>query len=159
MLFFESRSISSGTTFLSWRSSESLSSGCTACTQSTTVLRSRIGLQASKSIVRRALERIKSILAINPYDSRIDGISGRMLSVNSIRMRVTSRFSSASSSRMRLLASTTSSGSMNTVLPDADSSCTIPRILRFNPGATGSTRRPSRMVGAASLSTRPSVCA
>ena len=153
MLFLASRSMSRGTTVLSCLASDSLSSGCMACTQSTTVLRSMMGLQPSKSSVRRALARIKSICAMNAYDSSMEGISGRMESVNAIRMRVTSRRSSASSSRMRLLASTTSSGSMNTVLPDADSSCTIPRILRLSPGATGSTRRPSRMVGAASLST------
>ena len=60
---------------------------------------------------------------------------------------------------MRLLASTTSAGSTNTVLPEADSSCTMPRILRFRPGATGITRRPSRRVGVTSFSTRPSLCA
>ena len=42
------------------------------------------------------------------------------------------------------------------VLPLADSSCTIPRIFRFSAGATGMTRRPSRMVGVTSLSTTPS---
>ena len=70
-----------------------------------------------------------------------------------------SRRSSPSSSRMRLLASTTSAGSINTVFPLADSSCTIPLIFRLSPGATGITRRPSRMVGATSLSTYPSDCA
>ena len=74
-------------------------------------------------------------------------------------MRMISRRSSPSSSRIRLLASTTSAGSMNTVFPLADSSCTIPFIFRLSPGATGITRRPSRIVGATSLSTYPSDCA
>ena len=75
---------------------------------------------------------------------------------NSTRIRIISLRSSPSSSRIRLLASTTSAGSMNTVFPLADSSCTIPFIFRFNPGATGITRRPSRIVGVTSLSTTPS---
>ena len=74
-------------------------------------------------------------------------------------MRIISRRSSPSNSRMRLLASTTSAGSMKTVFPVADSSCTIPLIFRFNPGATGITSRPSRMVGVTSLSTYPSAWA
>ena len=60
---------------------------------------------------------------------------------------------------MRLLASTTSAGSMKTVRPVADSSWTIPFIFRFKAGATGMTKRPSRMVGVTSLSTTPSCCA
>ena len=48
---------------------------------------------------------------------------------------------------MRLLTSTTSAGSINTVLPEALSSWTIPESLRLCIGATGITRRPSRMVG------------
>ena len=71
-------------------------------------------------------------------------------------MRITSRRSSASSWRTLLFASTTSVGSINTVLPVALSSCTIPFILRFSCGCTGITNRPSRMAGAASLSTSPS---
>ena len=45
---------------------------------------------------------------------------------------------------------------MNTVLPLADSSCTMPFIFRFKAGATGITSRPSRIVGVTSLSTTPS---
>ena len=71
-------------------------------------------------------------------------------------MRTISLRSAASSSRTLLLASTTSAGSMNTVFPVADSSWTMPLILRFSPGATGIIRRPSRRVGATSWATRPS---
>ena len=53
----------------------------------------------------------------NSYDSKTSGMDGRNKLENSIRMRIISRRSSPSSSRMRLLASTTSAGSMNTVLP------------------------------------------
>ena len=74
-------------------------------------------------------------------------------------MRIISLFSSPSSSRMRLFASTTSSGSIKIVFPEADSSWTIPLIRRFKAGATGITSRPSRMVGVTSLSTNPSDCA
>ena len=86
-------------------------------------------------------------------------MNGRNWLENSIRIRIISRRSSPSSSRIRLLASTTSAGSMNTVFPLADSSCTIPFIFLFKAGATGITRRPSRMVGVTSLSTTPSDCA
>ena len=79
--------------------------------------------------------------------------------VKSTSMRTTSRRSSASNSRIRLLASTTSVGSTKTVFPVDDSSCTIPLILRFKPGAIGTTNRPSRTVGVTSLSTSPSLCA
>ena len=90
------------------------------------------------------------------WNSRMLGVSSE---VNSRRMRITSRFSSPSSSRMRLFASTTSAGSMKTVLPVALSSWIIPLSLLFMAGATGITSRPSRRVGATSLSTRPSACA
>jgi len=99
---------------------------------------------------------MKSISARNSYDWSISGMEGRNVLENVVRIRMISRRSSPSSSRMRLLASTTSAGSMNTVLPLADSSWTIPLILRFSPGATGITNRPSRMVGVTSLSTYPS---
>ena len=102
---------------------------------------------------------MKSISARNSYDSRMSGIEGRSRLENSTKMRIISRRSSPSSSRMRLLASTTSAGSINTVLPLADSSCTIPFIFRFRAGTTGITSRPSRIVGATSLSTIPSDCA
>ena len=80
---------------------------------------------------------------------------GRMVDVTAVRMRIISRRISLSSSRMVLFASTISAGSMNTVLPVADSSCTMPRILRLYIGDTGITRRPSRTDGATSLSTYP----
>ena len=84
---------------------------------------------------------------------------GRTSFVNSVSITIISRRSSASSSRMRLFASTTSVGSTNTVLPVDDSSCTMPLMRRFMAGAIGTTRRPSRRVGVTSLSTRPSLCA
>ena len=84
---------------------------------------------------------------------------GRTSFENSVSITIISRRSSASNSRIRLLASTTSVGSMNTVLPVDDSSCTIPLIRRFIAGATGTTSLPSRSVGVTSFSTRPSLCA
>ena len=105
------------------------------------------------------MARMKSISPRKSYAWRSAGTSGRSSAENADRMAIISRFSSASSSRMRLLASTTSAGSMKTVFPLADSSCTIPPILRLSAGATGITRRPSRIVGEASFSTRPSACA
>ena len=74
-------------------------------------------------------------------------------------MRMISLRSSPSSSCTRLLASTTSVGSMNTVLPVALSSCTIPLIFFFSVGITGITSLPSRSVGVTSFSTTPSLCA
>ena len=81
------------------------------------------------------------------------GTCGRIMIEKSVRIRMISRRSSPSNSRILLFASTTSAGSMKTVLPVDDSSCTIPLIFRFNPGATGMTSLPSRMVGVTSLST------
>ncbi len=85
----------------------------------------------------------------------MSGIDGRMNAVISESMRIISRRSSSSSSRPRLLTSTISAGSMKKVFPVADSSCTMPLILRLCMGATGSTRRPSRTVGVVSLSRYP----
>ena len=82
-----------------------------------------------------------------------------MTSVKEVNIRTISRFSSPSNSLIRLLASTTTSGSIKTVLPVADSSCTIPLIFRLNAGATGIINLPSRIVGETSLSTTPSLCA
>ena len=82
---------------------------------------------------------------------------GRIKSDTSVRILTISRLISPSVSRMRLLASTISSGSMKMVLPVADSSCTIPFTLRLCIGATGSTRRPSRTDGAVSASKMPLV--
>ena len=84
---------------------------------------------------------------------------GRTCWANSVRMRIISLRSSPSSSRILLFASTTSVGSMKTVLPEADSSWTIPLIFLFMPGNTGITNLPSRMAGVTSFSTSPSLCA
>jgi len=74
-------------------------------------------------------------------------------------MRTISLRSSYSSSRISLLSSTTSKGSMNTVLPVADSSRTMPLSLRLFDAETGITIRPSRIDVDASESTNPSACA
>ena len=153
---FSFSSMSSGTTFLPCLARESCKSGCTAIVQSSSCLFSRAGLSPDICSANNALARMKSISARNSYDSSTSEMEGRSWLEKSVRMRIISLRSSPSSSRMRLLASTTSAGSMNTVLPLADSSCTIPRIFRFSAGATGMTRRPSRMVGVTSLSTTPS---
>ena len=153
---FSSSSISSGITFFPCLARESCNSGCTAIVQSITCLFSKAGFSPVICSENKALARMKSISARNSYDSKTSGMDGRNKLENSIRMRIISRRSSPSSSRMRLLASTTSAGSMNTVLPLADSSCTMPFIFRFKAGATGITSRPSRIVGVTSLSTTPS---
>ena len=82
---------------------------------------------------------------------------GRIKSDMAVRMRMISRRISPSSSRIVLLASTISPGSINTVFPVADSSCTIPCIFRLFIGATGMTSRPSRTEGDTSLSRIPAV--
>ena len=81
-----------------------------------------------------------------------------MYSAHVCKICVISRFSSASNSRILLLASTTSPGSTYTVLPDADSSCTIPPNLRLYEGDIGITS-PSRKVGVMSESKYPSFLA
>ena len=159
MRFSGVSSISSGTTFLPCLASDICNSGCTASNQSTICLSSTSGLHALASMLKTAFARIKSISAKNSYEERMAGTCGRTIAENSVRMRIISRRSSPSNSRIRLFASTTSAGSIKTVLPVADSSCTIPLIFRFMPGATGITSRPSRIVGVTSLSTYPSDCA
>ena len=153
---FSVNSISSGTTFFPCLARESCSNGCTAIVQSSNCVFSNAGFIPDICRENKLLARIKSISARNSYDCNTSGMEGRNRLENSTRIRIISLRSSPSSSRIRLLASTTSAGSINTVFPLADSSCTIPLIFRFNPGATGITRRPSRMVGVTSLSTTPS---
>ena len=102
---------------------------------------------------------MKSIFARKSNDISTSSKCGLRKSVNSVRIRIISRCSSFSNSLMRLFASTTCEGSINTVLPDADSSCTIPFIFLLNEGLTGITNRPSLMLGVTSLSTMPSACA
>ncbi len=82
-------------------------------------------------------------------------MDGRSESAIVVRILIISRCSSIWSSRVRLFASTTSAGSMNTVLPDADSSCTMPWIWRLCMGGTGITSRPSRIDGTVSGSSSP----
>ncbi len=117
------------------------------------------GLIPPTSVAKAAFAWIKSIFARNSYDSSRSGRNGRSQLVKSVSILMISRRSSASSSRIRLLASTTSDGSIKTVLPEADSSCTIPLIFRLWEGFTGITSRPSRILGDTSLSTYPSACA
>ena len=148
--------MSNGTTFFPCLANDICSNGCTAAAQSMTCLSARSGFRALMSSANKALARMKSISAKNSYDNKMSGMEGRNSSEKSVRMRMISRRSSLSSSRIRLLASTTSAGSMNTVFPLADSSCTMPLIFRFKAGATGMTSRPSRMAGVTSLSTTPS---
>ena len=150
--WFRFSSISSGTTFLLCLASESCSSGCMAMVQSKICLSSSDGLMALVWIEKWALARMKSISARNSYDWRMAGTCGRMTAEKSVRIRMISRRSSPSSSRILLFASTTSAGSIKTVLPVDDSSCMIPFIFRLSPGATGMTSLPSRMVGVTSLS-------
>ena len=135
------------------------SNGCTAMPQSMTGRSTNTGFIPPIRTASSAFARIKSISPRKSYACKSCGTWGRNSAEKADRMAIISRFSSASSSRMRLFASTTSAGSMKTVLPLADSSCTIPPILRFSAGATGITRRPSRIVGEASFSTNPSAWA
>ena len=156
VLFSLSKRMSSGTTCLSCFSSASCNNGWQACIQSRWGTPFTSGSKALVSLANSVFAYIKSICARKAYELRISVMCGRSSSLNTVRIRTISRRSAASSSRTLLLASTTSVGSMNTVFPVADSSCTIPLILRFTPGATGITSRPSRTAGVTSLSTNPS---
>ena len=151
--------MSSGTTALPCLPSERASRGWTARIQSMWGRGSTHGSMPLVSRARAALALMKSMAASSLYDSSMGRTWGRTRAANSVSILIISRRSSASSSLIRLLASTTSAGSMNTVLPEADSSCTIPRMRRFRPCVTGITNRPSRMAGVTSLSTKPSLCA
>ncbi len=82
----------------------------------------------------------------------IGSMCGLISSANAVSILTVSRRSSSCSSRILLLASTISAGSMYTVLPDADSSCTMPLMRRLFIGGTGITRRPSRTDGVVSVS-------
>ena len=65
---------------------------------------------------------------------------------SSARMRSTSFFSAARSSRSSLLAFTTPMGSMKKVPPEADTSWTRPGMSFLCSAFTGTTKRPARMV-------------
>ena len=156
MRLSSSSSISRGTICLFCFLWEINSRGCFALYHLIICLSSMLGFIASRSMANVALALMKSIVARNSYDCNMSATSGRRMSVNVTSIFIISLRSSLSNSLMRLLASTTSAGSINTVLPEADSSCTIPFIFRLNAGATGITRRPSRMVGVTSFSTSPS---
>ena len=125
------RRIESGTTVLPCRRKLSRRIGCLASRQSSIGRWWSVGTIASISVANNALARRKSTSARKSSLAKICGISGRICSVISNRIRMRSRRSSPSSSRIRLLASTTCWGSTKTVLPVADSSCTIPPILRL----------------------------
>ena len=148
--------MSSGTTFFSCFASERCNSGWIARIQSIMGSSFTLGSKACICSAISAFACTKSICARKRYESSTSCTWGRNSSENTVRIRMISRRSAASSSRTLLLASTTSAGSINTVFPVADSSCTMPLILRFMPGATGIIRRPSRNVGATSCATRPS---
>ena len=110
------------------------------------------GRVASVSRAYLARAYMKSKVPRRSKAASISSISGRMVSAKAVNMRTISRRSSMVSSRSRLFASTTSAGSMKNVLPEPDSPCTIPEILRLYIGATGMTRRPSRTDGVVSAS-------
>ena len=58
---------------------------------------------------------------------------------SSARMRSTSAFSRARSSRSSLFAFTAAMGSMNSVAPGAETSCTRPGTVFLNSALTGTT--------------------
>ena len=135
------------------------SDGWTAWYHSSSVCFDICGSEAPRSIASDAFAPMKSSSPITPQLDAMSSAWGRMMSVKAIRIAVSSRFSSISSSRIRFPASTTSAGSMKTVLPVALSSWTMPLICLFIPAATGITRRPSRTAGDASFSTMPAATA
>ena len=151
--------MSRGTISLFWRFKELRNRGWHACTQSICGWDSTSGSMALNSCANCVLACMKSISPRNFILSSMPSTSGRISSLTSDSIFIISRFSSASSSRNLLLASTTAVGSRKSVFPVADSSCTIPLILRFMLGGIGMTRRPSRIAGVTSFSMSPSCCA
>ena len=119
-------SISNATTSFPCFLSDIISSGCFACVQSISGVSSTCSSMPPICSAISAFARIISIVARSEYDAVISPMCGRTSFENSVSIRITSCRSAASSSLIRLLASTTSVGSMNTVFPVADSSCTIP---------------------------------
>ena len=129
--------------------------GCIACAHSTCCLFSKIGLMPFIRTPNNAFARMKSISPIKLYEWERSDKCGRIRSVNSIRIFTTSRRSSASNSRSRLLASATASGSINTVFPLPEPSCTRPLIFRLLAASTGITICPSRKLILASFPNKP----
>ncbi len=78
-----------------------------------------------------------------------------MKSVKRSKIFTISRRSRASKSRISLLASKTSAGSINAICPVADSSCTKPLTLRLCSDKIGITMRPSRTVSDISSPIQP----
>ena len=153
------RVMSRGTMSLFWRFKELRNRGWHACTQSICGWDSTSGSMALNSCANCVLACMKSISPRNFILSNMPSTSGRISSLTSESIFIISLFSSASSSRNLLLASTTAVGSRKRVFPVADSSCTMPLILRFMLGGIGMTSRPSRIAGVTSFSMRPSCCA
>ena len=150
-----SKRIVNGTTVLPSSVKRRYKTACRASRISTNGSSTKFGAIACNRLATNALAIIKSTCAKKPCVNRICGISGRTKSVIACRMRSRSRACSDSKERILLFASTTSCGSINTVFPVADSSCTMPPIFFFAPAGIGNTKRPSRNVGVASLSTNP----
>ena len=101
----------------------------------------------------------KSISPMNAAPASRSGRYGRRNSVNSKRIFWISRPSSKRSSAMSFSSSMISAGSTKAVLPEAETSCTKPWILRLAEVPTGMRNLPSRTVTSASASTMPSSCA
>ena len=114
-----------------------------------------MGLWLSVLRANRALARTKSSTPRKLVALRSAGIVGRSWSVSRVSIRMISRFSMYSKSRISLLISRASSGSINTVCPVADSSWIKPRSLRLFSAAIGITILPPRIVIAASSGIRP----
>ena len=104
--------MSRGTTRFPCFSSEIRSKGCIACPQSITAVDCTVGSIAEKVRESAAFAWIKSMLASNWYEWIISSTWGLISFATSVKIRIISRFSSASKLRIRLLASTTSVGSI-----------------------------------------------
>ena len=123
--------ISSGTTSLPTSGRRLHNMGCRACCQRMTGFLTRVGAMLFSCSPTRAFARTKSTSATNCCTCIRSSNSGRSSLEKAISIRIRSRRSAPSSSRIWLFASTTCCGSIYTVLPEALSSCTMPPIFRL----------------------------
>ena len=132
--------ISTGTTF------SLLMSGCRAFLKSMIPSSFSSGTVAFILSASRLLAKSRSSCNSAAKLSRVASATCPMRSLNSCKIRSISSCSSFCSILISLLASTTAIGSIKTVAPLEEVSCTRPLTSFLHSILTGTTKRPSRMV-------------
>ena len=129
-----------GTTFLA------SISGCLAFLSTTLPEVLIIGTLALILYAKFAFAKITASLISVSYEDLIDSAKFATSADNSAKIRSISSFSFNFKTRRSLLISTIGIGSIKSVAPEEDESCTIPANSPLNSVFTGTTNLPSRWV-------------